>query len=230
MRQVIFEFREGVKMKKYKYLLFDLDGTITDSFESVANCFVYALKHFGITVENIAELRPALGPPLKDSFINLYGLGDEEADIAVEKYRERYKIYNTIENKLYPGIEEVLCNLKTMGYKLILATSKPEEYAIKILKYFNLEKYFYDVSGASFDKSRSEKEDVLKYLFAKNKIKDLSSVVMIGDRKYDLEAAEKLGIDAIGVLYGYGDEEELSGYRNVFLALTPEMLYNYLVK
>jgi phosphoglycolate phosphatase len=229
LRQVIFELWEGVRMKNYEYLLFDLDGTITDSFESVANCFIHALKHFGITVKNISDLRPALGPPLKDSFINLYGLSDEEADLAVEKYRERYKIYNTIENKLYPGIEEVLSGLASNGYKLILATSKPEEYAIKILKYFNLDKYFYDICGASFNESRSEKEDVLKYLLSKNNIKDLSLAVMIGDRKYDLEAAEKLGIDAIGVLYGYGDEEELSGYKNVFLAPTPEMLYNYLV-
>ena len=217
-------------MKKYEYLLFDLDGTITDSFESVANCFCYALKHFGIEVKNISELRPALGPPLKDSFINLYGLSDEDAKRAVEKYRERYNIYNTLENKLYDGIDDILNKLQKEGYKLILATSKPEEYAVKILKYFNLDKYFYDICGASFDKSRSEKEDVLNYLLAKNKINDLKKAVMIGDRKYDLEAAGTLGLDAIGVLYGYGDIEELSSYKNVFLAPTPEMLYNYLTE
>ena len=217
-------------MKKYEYLLFDLDGTITDSFESVANCFCYALKHFGIEVKNISELRPALGPPLKDSFMNLYGFSEENAIIAVEKYRQRYKIYNTLENKLYDGIDVILKNLQENGYKLILATSKPEEYAVKILKYFNLDKCFYDICGASFDKSRSEKEDVLKYLIEKNKIDDLSCAVMIGDRKYDLEAAGTLGIDAIGVLYGYGDKEELSSYKNVFLAPSPEMLYNYLVE
>ncbi len=217
-------------MKKYEYLLFDLDGTITDSFESVANCFCYALKHFGIEVKNISELRPALGPPLKDSFINLYGLSEEDAKTAVEKYRERYKIYNTLENKLYDGIDDILNKLQKEGYKLILATSKPEEYAVKILKYFNLDKYFYDICGASFDKSRSEKEDVLNYLLAKNKINDFKNAVMIGDRKYDLEAAEALGLDAIGVLYGYGDIEELSSYKNVFLAPTPEMLYNYLTE
>lgn len=216
-------------MKKYDYLLFDLDGTITDSFESVANCFSYALKHFGIEVKNISELRPALGPPLKDSFMNLYGFDEEKADMAVEKYRERYKIYKTIENKLYSGIEETLSGLKDVGYKLILATSKPEEYAVEILKYFNLDKYFYDICGASFNESRSEKEDVLKYLIEKNQIKNLSRAVMIGDRKYDLQAAQELHIDAIGVLYGYGDEAELSSYKNVFLAPTPEMLYNYLV-
>ncbi len=217
-------------MKNYEYLLFDLDGTITDSFESVANCFCYALKYFGIEVKNISELRPALGPPLKDSFINLYGLSEEDAITAIEKYRERYKIYNTLENKLYDGIDDILNKLQKKGYKLILATSKPEEYAVKILKYFNLDKYFYDICGASFDKSRSEKEDVLNYLLAKNKINDLKKAVMIGDRKYDLEAAGKLGIDAIGVLYGYGDKEELSSYKNVFLAPTPEMLYNYLTE
>lgn len=216
-------------MKKYEYLLFDLDGTITDSFESVANCFIYALRHFGIEVKDISELKPALGPPLKDSFINLYGLDEEKANEAVIKYRQRYEIYNTIENKLYDNIRDVIIGLKNAGYKLILATSKPEKYANKILKYFDIDKFFYDVSGATMDKTRNEKIDILKHLIEKNNITDLKEVVMIGDRKYDLEAAQELGIDAIGVLYGYGDIEELSKYKNVFLAPTPEMLYNYLI-
>lgn len=216
-------------MKKYRYLLFDLDGTITDSFESVANCFIHALGYFGIEVKDISELKPALGPPLKDSFINLYGLDEEKADEAVIKYRQRYEIYNTIENKLYDNIKDVIIGLNNAGYKLILATSKPEKYANKILKYFGIDKYFYDVSGATMDKTRNEKIDILKHLIEKNSITDLKDAVMIGDRKYDLEAAEQLGIDAIGVLYGYGDIEELSKYKNVFLAPTPEMLYNYLI-
>lgn len=216
-------------MKKYKYLLFDLDGTITDSFDSVANSFIYALSFYNVKVKNKEELRPILGPPLKDSFMNLYGFTESQSDEAVKKYRERYAIYNTVENKLYNGIDTVLSGLKDAGYKLILATSKPEKYAIKILEYFNLIEYFYDVCGASFDESRSEKIDVLKYLIDKNNISDLSDAVMIGDRKYDLEAAQILGVDAIGVLYGYGSFEELSSYSNVFLAPTPQMLYNYLV-
>lgn len=216
-------------MKKYKYLLFDLDGTITDSFESVANCFIHALKYFGIEVKNISELKPALGPPLKDSFMNIFNLSEEEANLAVTKYRERYEIYNTIENKLYDNIKDVLIGLKKSGYKLILATSKPERYANKILRYFDIDKCFYDVSGATFDKTRNEKIDILKHLLLKNNITDYENAVMIGDRKYDLEAAAELGIDAIGVLYGYGDFEELSKYKNVFLAQSPEMLYNYLM-
>lgn len=215
-------------MKKYKYLLFDLDGTITDSFDSVANCFIHALSFYNVSVKNKEELRPVLGPPLKDSFMNLFGFTSSQADDAVCKYRERYAVYNTIENKLYQKMDSILHNLKCSGYKLVLATSKPEEYAIKILKYFNIYDSFYDVCGASFDESRSDKIDVLKHLISKNKITDLSEAVMIGDRKYDLEAAQELGIDAIGVLYGYGSFKELSSYSNVFLAPTPEMLYNYL--
>ena len=216
-------------MKKYKYLLFDLDGTITDSFDSVANSFMHALSFYNITVKNKEELRPILGPPLKDSFMRLYGFSESQANDAVDKYRQRYAVYNTIENKLYDGIEKILYDLQKCGYKLILATSKPEEYAIKILKYFNLYDAFYDVCGASFDGSRNEKPDVLKYLLLKNHITDLSEAVMIGDRKYDMEGARLIGIDAIGVLYGYGSIEELSAYPNVFLAPTPKMLYNYLV-
>jgi len=216
-------------MLKYKYLLFDLDGTITDSFDSVANSFIHALSCYGVCVTDKSELRPVLGPPLKDSFMKLYGFDEEKAEEAVKKYRERYAVYNTIENKLYHGMDVILKKLRESGYKLILATSKPEEYAIKILKYFNIYDYFYDVCGASFDESRSEKDEVLKYLLSKNNIIDLKDVVMIGDRKYDMEAASTLGLDAIGVLYGYGDYDELSAYPNVFLASTPDLLYNYLV-
>ncbi len=216
-------------MRKYDYLLFDLDGTITDSFDSVANCFIYALSFFGVKVEDRAELIAAMGPPLKDSFTKLYGLNEADSQKAVEKYRERYTTYNTLENKLYDGIKDVLYSLKDLGYRLVLATSKPEEYAVKILKYFNIYDCFYDVCGASFDKSRSEKYDVIRYLLDKNNITDLSKAVMIGDRKYDLEAAKMHGMDAIGVLYGYGSYEELSSYPNVFLAPTVEMLYNYFV-
>lgn len=216
-------------MKKYKYLLFDLDGTITDSFESVSNSFMYALSCFGVEVNDRAELGPIMGPPLKESFMKLYGFDEAKADMAVEKYRERYVNYYTLENKLYDNIDKVLSDLQKNDFKLILATSKPEEYAVEILRYFDLLNYFHDVCGASFDESRSEKDEVIKYLIEKNGIDNLSDAVMIGDRKYDLEAAQMLGLDAIGVLYGYGDYEELSAYPNVFLAPTPEMLYNYLI-
>lgn len=216
-------------MKDYKFLLFDLDGTITDSFDSVANSYIYALSFFGINIEDKARLRSAMGPPLKDYFMDSFGLSAADADEAVRKYRERYTVYNTLENKLYPDIKVVLEGLKSKGFKLILATSKPEDFAVKILKYFDIFDCFHDVCGASFDESRSEKEDVLNYLIEKNNITDLNYAVMIGDRKYDLEAAASLGIDAIGVLYGYGDIEELSSYPNVFLAPTAKMLYNYLV-
>ena len=216
-------------MLKYKYLLFDLDGTITDSFDSVVNSFIHALSCFGVNVTDKSILRPVLGPPLKDSFMNLFGFDEEKAEKAVEKYRERYAIYNTVENRLYDGMDIVLHKLCKMGYKLVLATSKPEEYAVKILKHFNIYECFYDVCGASFDESRSEKEDVLKHLLKKNNIRNMKDVVMIGDRKYDLGAAHTLGMDAIGVLYGYGDYAELSSYPNVYLADTPELLYNYFV-
>lgn len=197
-------------MKQYKYLLLDLDGTITDSETGITRCVEYALNHFGIQVDDLRELSPFIGPPLLDSFKDFYNFTDEQAAIAVEKYRERYEKKGILENKLYPGIGEFLAEARQKDKIVILATSKPEIFAKRILDYFELSNYFSFVAGSGLDGSLHTKTDVIDYILQSNKIIDLSSVVMIGDRKHDIIGAKNVGIDSIGVLYGFGDYKELS--------------------
>lgn len=197
-------------MKQYKYLLLDLDGTITDSETGITRCVEYALNHFGIQVDDLRELSPFIGPPLLDSFKDFYNFTDEQAAIAVEKYRERYEKKGILENKLYPGIGEFLAEARLKDKIVILATSKPEIFAKRILDYFELSNYFSFVAGSGLDGSLHTKTDVIDYILQSNKITDLSSVVMIGDRKHDIIGAKNVSIDSIGVLYGFGDYKELS--------------------
>lgn len=210
-------------MKKYKNILFDLDGTITDSFEGVANSFIYGLKAFGVENVKKEELGFIMGPPLRDAYMNYFGFDEETAIAAVEKYRERYRTKFLEENRVYDGIEKLLLDLCNRGYKLFLATSKPEVFATQILSHFGLDRYFTGIGAASLDKSRDNKESVLEYIFSEFKIEKEDSV-LVGDRFYDLKGAEFVGIDAVGVLYGYGDMEELSQYKNVYIAKTVDDL------
>lgn len=197
-------------MKQYNYLLFDLDGTITDSATGITRCVEYALNYFGIQVSDLHDLLPFIGPPLMDSFKEFYHFTDEQAVIATEKYRERYKDKGIYENELYPGIEELLAQARQNGKTVILATSKPEIFARRILDYFKLSDYFSFIAGSGLDGSLHTKTDVINYILQSNKIADLSSVIMIGDRKHDIIGAKNAGIDSIGVLYGFGDYDELS--------------------
>jgi len=197
-------------MKQYKYLLFDLDGTITDSETGITRCVAYALNYFGIQVNDLRELSPFIGPPLLDSFKDFYNFTDEQATIAVAKYRERYADKGILENELYPGIEELLADAQKNGKTVILATSKPEIFAKRILDHFGLSDYFSFVAGSGLDGSLHTKTDVINYILQSNQMINLESVVMIGDRKHDIIGAKNVGIDSIGVLYGFGNYKELS--------------------
>lgn len=197
-------------MKQYKHLLFDLDGTITDSEDGITRCVEYALNHFGIHVNDLRELSKFIGPPLLDSFKEFYNFTEEQAVVATQKYRERYKKKGIFENKLYPGIKELLADAQQNSKIVILATSKPEIFAKRILDYFQLSPYFSFIAGSGLDGSLHTKTDVINYILQSNNITDLSSVVMIGDRKHDIIGAKNVGIDSIGVLYGFGDHKELS--------------------
>jgi len=216
-------------VKKYKYLLFDLDGTITDSSEGIYKCFEYALNHYGIEVEDLNSLRPVIGPPLKDCFMEMYGFDEKTAVEAVAKYRERYADVGIFENRVYDGVYEMFSALKDAGYFIVLATSKPETYAKRILEHFKLDKFFDFVAGATIDGKISNKEDVLNKILESLKISNVSDMVMIGDREFDLAGAKAFGMDAIGVLYGFGSEDELNQYPSVLLAQTPGDVANFLV-
>ncbi|WP_294133070.1 HAD family hydrolase [uncultured Clostridium sp.] len=192
-----------------KYILFDLDGTITDPKEGITKSVAYALSKFGIKVDSLNELCKFIGPPLKDSFIEYYNFNDDEAEKAIKYYREYFSDRGIYENQVYKGFEDILISLKENNKVLIVATSKPTIFAQKILEHFNLRKYFSFVSGSNLDGTRVKKSEVIQYALERNNIKDLSEVIMIGDRKHDVYGAKEIGIESIGVLYGYGDYEEL---------------------
>lgn len=193
----------------YRYLLFDLDGTLTDPKEGITKCFQYALESFGIHEPDADKLTWVIGPPLVDSFMQGYGFTKEQAERGTAKYRERYAPVGWKENKVYPGIKEALSRLRDAGFVLATATSKPENMAETIISHFGLAEYFAVIGGASLDLSRTRKADVLRYTLERLGVKDTGGVLMIGDRKYDVEGAKEFGIPCLGVLYGYGSREEL---------------------
>ncbi|HWT27183.1 MAG TPA: HAD family hydrolase [Mobilitalea sp.] len=207
------------------YILMDLDGTVTNSKLGITKSVQYALNHWNIHIEDLDSLCPFIGPPLKNSFMEFYHFSEEEADRAVLKYREYFNDTGIYENEVYEGMEELLDKLTKAGKKIIMATSKPEVFARRILEHFHLDQYFYDICGASFDSSRSNKDEVIRYALEKNEITDYSKAVMVGDRKYDIEGAKQVGIASIGVLYGFGSREELSDAGADRISETVEDLY-----
>lgn len=194
---------------KKKYILFDLDGTLTDSFLGITQCVQYALRHFGIDVENLNELRRFIGPPLDQSFQEYYGLSVEDSKIAIKKYRERYSDTGIFENELYEGMRDLLEELVEDGRTVIMATSKPENYARRISDFFDITQYFTQICGSEMNGDRQDKSEVIKFVLETQGITEMSSVIMVGDRKHDIIGAHKNKIDSIGVLYGYGGMHEL---------------------
>lgn len=216
-------------MNNFEYILFDLDGTLTDSGEGITKSVQYALEYFDIIVDDLKELNRFIGPPLKDSFKKFYNFDDERAELGMKKYRERYADKGIYENSLYDGIIELLEALKKNNKKIILATSKPEVYAKQILKYFNIDSYFNFVAGADFEETRVNKGDVIKYALEGAEISNLSKVIMIGDREHDVIGAKENNIKVIGVLYGYGDVIELTQARADYIAKNTRELMNMLI-
>lgn len=212
-----------------KYILMDLDGTITNPAEGITRCFEYALNHFGIKVESRAELEQFIGPPLRQSFKEGYGFDEEKATEAVAKYRERFQPIGMFENEVYDGMEQALQCLKEAGKVLIVATSKPEHMAKKILEYFKLDGYFADICGSCDDAKRNEKDEVIRYALEKHGITDLEQVLMVGDRKFDVIGASKCGLKCMGVLYGFGDRKELEEAGAAYIAETVEEMARSIV-
>lgn len=205
-------------MKEYKIVLFDLDGTLTDPGEGITNSVAYALNKFGIEVEDKKQLYPFIGPPLHESFENYYGFSPEDAMKAVDCYREYYNVKGIFENYVYDGIKDVLKTLKKRGKCVCLATSKPEIYASQILEHFGLSQYFDYIAGANMDGTRTKKDEVIRYALSLCKAENPSDVIMVGDREFDIIGAKSCGIDSIGVLFGYGDRDELQNAGATYIA------------
>lgn len=207
---------------KQKHILFDLDGTLTDPMMGITKSVRYALNYYGIEVNDLNDLLPFIGPPLRDSFKEYYGFDEAKANEAVEKYREYYKTDGIFDNKVYQGVVECLQTLKDNGKKLYVATSKPEFFAKQIIEHFSLSKYFEYVGGSEFN-SREKKAEVIEYVLKTNQI-DNDDVIMVGDRKHDIIGAHENKIPCVGVLYGYGTEDELKQYQADYLVASVEEL------
>jgi phosphoglycolate phosphatase len=209
-------------MRSYQYVLFDLDGTITDPKIGITKSFAYALQYFGIEVEELDTLCKFIGPPLKSSFMEHYGFSEADAKVAIEKYREYFGVTGLYENTVYAGMETLLQSFKNREKVLMVATSKPTVYAGRILEHFNLLQYFSFVAGSELNGERSQKAEVIQYAIAQNKLPNLADVIMIGDREHDIKGAKQVGIASLGVLFGYGDRNELEKAGADFIAETVE--------
>ncbi|MGM0218386.1 HAD family hydrolase [Enterococcus sp. AZ126] len=215
---------------QYKTIVFDLDGTITDSGDGIIHSVLYALNKMHVKKPDKHELESFIGPPLKDSFINICQLDDTSADQAVGYYRDYYQAKGMYENHIYEGIPTVLTDLKQKGCTLYVATSKPEIYAKQILAHFDLDQYFTGIYGASLDGIRSKKGDVIHYALKEAQLTKLEKTIMIGDRSHDIVGAKENKLASIGVLYGFGDRVELETAGADYIAVTTEELKEIITK
>lgn len=200
---------DGERPMDRQHLLFDLDGTLTDPMVGITRSVQNALKYYGIEEPELKALCPFIGPPLKESFVKYYGFSETQAGEAVERFREYFAVTGLYENMEYPGIRDMLAQMKALGKRLYVATSKPELYARQILEHFQMAEYFEFIGGADMEEIRVRKGDVIRYVLQQCRITDLDQVVMIGDREHDIIGAKENGLYSVGVLYGYGSREEL---------------------
>ena len=208
-------------------VIFDLDGTLTQSEEGIWNCVRYAADRMGYPHPEGDTLRKFIGPPLMDSFMQYYHMSEEDARLAVKYYRELYEPEAKLECTVYTGIPELLETLHAAGRRVVLATSKPEVFARAILEHFSLDRYFDRIGGALLGGGRDTKEEVLRYILSEV---SAENAVMIGDTKFDMAGAKALGLPAIGVTYGFGSREELISGGAAALAESPEELGKILME
>lgn len=212
----------------YKYIFFDLDGTISDSSEGITKGIQKALRKMGIPADDRNELRKYIGPPLKYSFTTFEGFNDEQCEEAIRRYRAYYSTIGLFENVPYEGIDRLLKQIKESGRKIAVTTSKPEKFTIQILEKFGILQYFDVVAGATMDEKRGEKCDIVAYALEQFGNPDRTEAVIVGDTRFDAEGAAIVGIDCIGVLYGFGTEEELKKAGAKYIAPTVEDIYQFL--
>lgn len=213
----------------YETILFDLDGTLTDPGLGITNSVMYALRQMGYAVPPRRELYRFIGPPLIDSFRDFTGMTDQQAQEAVRQYRVYFRTDGLYENQVYEGIVPMLEKLRDAGKRLVLATSKPEEFARIIMAHFGLDQYVAQIAGATMDVTRSKKGQVIAYALKEFAI-DPATAVMVGDREHDVNGAKENGLPCIGVTFGYGSRQELLNCGAVKLADSPEELCGILLE
>lgn len=219
-----------------RYILFDLDGTLTASYEGIINAFVYSLNKFGIEPK-ADRFNEVIGPPLRHTYMDVYGMSREESEEAIRFFREYYNEKGLFENKPYDGIIDMLHTLYAHDKKLMIATAKQDNIAERIADHFGFSPYLCFIAGTTSDFAsedggnvRASKEDVIRYILSSNDIKDPEKAVMIGDRAYDISSAKKFGLQTVGVLYGYGTGEELLSAGADYLAKDPRDIERYIIE
>ncbi|MEQ2468283.1 GNAT family N-acetyltransferase [Niallia hominis] len=216
-------------MCKYEVILFDLDGTISDPKEGITKSVQYALQKLGKEEPDLDKLERFIGPPLQESFPKYYGYNEEITNQAIALYRKRFSQSGMFENELYPSISMLLDLLQKEGRILIVATSKPTIFAETILKYFQIEQYFTQIIGSNLDGTRTSKTEIIQYIVELYPSYQLSDFVMIGDREHDIIGAKNVGIDSIGVTYGYGSYEELHKANASYIVESIDQLTDILI-
>lgn len=214
----------------FKYVLFDLDGTLTDPKEGITGCVQYALECMNITPPEKDELLDFIGPPLIDSFVRRFDMTKEESEFALKKYRERFSTIGMFENRVYDGVPKMLEALKKSGLTLGVASLKPLVFVEKILKKFELEKYFSTVAGSDLEGTKHTKKQIIDDALAALPPACPNEIVMVGDRYQDIEGAKEAGIFSVGVKYGYALGDELENTGADFIAQTPAEVTEIILK
>nr|WP_295284849.1 HAD-IA family hydrolase [uncultured Blautia sp.] len=212
----------------YKAILFDLDGTLTESGEGITKCVQYALEKLGKPESDLKKLEVFIGPPLMEQFMKYAGLDEETARRAVEYYRERYSTTGIFENRPYPGVKEMLQELKRKKYLLAVASSKPEYFVKQILDYFHLTEYFDEIVGSELNGSRTNKTEVIEETLRRLGLdKHREQVIMVGDKEHDVLGARAAGLECVAVSYGYGTEEELTAAQPLQTVSSTEEIQDF---
>lgn len=220
----------------FDYILFDLDGTLTDPKLGITSSVQYALRALGIEEPSLDKLEPFIGPPLADSFQEFYGLNEEQTAAAIAKYRERFNDQGIYENEIYPGIASMLAALRAAGKKLSIASSKPTPFVERILDHFAIRMYFDYIVGSNMDGTRGKKEEVVEEALRQmlpagmTPAEKRAAVAMVGDRRFDIEGAKEHGITSVGVSFGYAPEGELEQAGADHIVGTVEALAELLMK
>ncbi|WP_002148282.1 HAD family hydrolase [Bacillus cereus] len=214
----------------YTTFLFDLDGTVTDPKKGIVNSVLYALEKVGIEELHVSELDSFIGPPIQQSFVERYNMNEGEVERAVFYFREYLKQRGLLENSVYEGIPNLLKQLKDTGNRLFIATSKPTIFARQVIEHFQLTNYFEDIIGSNLNGTRIKKEEIIAHILQQNEGLYKEEVVMIGDRKHDIIGANHNGITSIGVLYGYGSENELIEVSATHIAKDIEELHHFCIE
>jgi len=202
----------------YKHIIFDLDGTLSDSREGIFNAYYYAFEKLNLKKPDSALLMTLIGPPLQKGFADAFGLLGADNEKAVKVFREYYSSKGLFENTLYDGMKDLLIKLTRAGALIYVATSKYNLYAHQVLQYFDIAGYFTEISGADYSGYHASKTDLIAALLRRNNIVDPLEVVIVGDTRYDIDAANELGIDSVGVAYGFTSYDDITAYNPDYIA------------